>query len=74
MRPCVTIYDKTPGGVGLAEALYAKRKEWVRAAYDLVHLCPCEDGCPGCLLSARCEAGNESLAKRATVNSLRRML
>ena len=71
LRPAVFVFDKTPGGVGLSERLYESREAWFRAALDLLLSCECEAGCPGCLLSSRCEAMNETLAKRGTIESLR---
>lgn len=67
VRPAVFVFDRVPGGVGLCEALYARRREWIQAALELLRDCPCEAGCPSCLLSARCEANNENLDKRSTI-------
>ena len=71
LRPAVFVFDKTPGGVGLSERLYEGREAWLRAALELLTSCECEEGCPACLLSARCEAMNETLAKRGTIEVLR---
>ena len=71
LRPAVFVFDKTPGGVGLSERLYESREAWVSAALDLLTSCACEEGCPACLLSARCEAMNETLAKRGSIGLLR---
>lgn len=71
IRPAVFVFDRVPGGVGLCEALYAKREMWVQAALGLLLDCECEDGCPSCLYSSRCEANNESLDKGAAVELLR---
>jgi len=73
MRPAVFVFDKTPGGVGLCERLYDSAGTWIRAALQLVSSCPCEAGCPACLLSARCEVSNESLDKPGTLALLRGM-
>lgn len=73
-RPSVFVFDKTPGGVGLSEKLYEVQRTWLRAALDLLRSCPCEEGCPACLLSARCEAMNETLAKRGTIEMLSALL
>ncbi len=63
MRPAVFVFDRAPGGVGLCERLFESREEWLRAAHDLVASCNCEEGCPACLYSARCEVSNEALSK-----------
>lgn len=67
MAPAVYVFDATPGGVGLAEALFKDRGILLQNALQLLDTCPCEDGCPACLLSARCESDNESLDKRGAM-------
>jgi len=37
-----------PGGVGLAERLYARHDELVAAAEGLIRTCNCDAGCPAC--------------------------
>lgn len=73
MRPAVFVFDKTPGGVGLVEKLFESRVEWLQAAHQLLATCDCELGCPGCLLSPRCEVANEALDKHATLLMLERL-
>ncbi|MBS1727151.1 MAG: DEAD/DEAH box helicase [Armatimonadetes bacterium] len=63
MCPAVFIYDQTPGGIGLAEALFRRADELLDAAIDRVGRCECQGGCPGCLFLASCEVGNEALDK-----------
>jgi DEAD/DEAH box helicase domain-containing protein len=71
MQPAVFVFDSTPGGVGLAETLYASVPGWVRGAIQLLASCDCEEGCPACLYSPRCEANNEHLDKARAVAVLR---
>lgn len=73
LRPALFVFDKTPGGVGLCETLYESAMGWLRAAQQLLTSCPCEEGCPACLLSSRCESNNELLDKRATLDLLARL-
>ena len=47
--PTITVYERTPGGVGYAEQLFESMPEVLQAALDLVTSCPCENGCPGCV-------------------------
>jgi len=47
--PTVTLYDRAPGGAGLSVRLYELHGELLTAALDVVHRCPCADGCPGCV-------------------------
>jgi DEAD/DEAH box helicase domain-containing protein len=46
--PSLYIYDKYPGGTGLAEALSRKIREVAAAAYRTASDCPCKSGCPSC--------------------------
>lgn len=63
LRPAIYVFDRAPGGVGLSEALFNHRGAWASAAGQLLSSCPCVEGCPSCLLSSRCESGNEALHK-----------
>jgi len=47
--PALYIYDKYPGGTGLAESL-ARRAETLCAAIgEALRRCPCKSGCPSCV-------------------------
>ncbi len=61
--PSIFIYDQTPGGIGLSEAIYQRADELVDAAIDRLRRCECQSGCPGCLYLPGCELGNEALDK-----------
>lgn len=65
LAPAIFIFDRVPGGIGLADRLADQRATWIRSAWRLLESCRCTDGCPSCLLSARCEANNEVLDKLA---------
>jgi DEAD/DEAH box helicase domain-containing protein len=43
------IYDKYPGGTGLAESLAKKAGELFKHAHRVVERCPCKEGCPSCV-------------------------
>lgn len=47
--PTITVYERTPGGVGYAEQLFESMPEVRQAALDLVTNCPCPNGCPACV-------------------------
>lgn len=68
------IYDHTPGGVGLCEGLFTMRETWARASLSLLSSCPCETGCPACLMSPRCESGNDVLSKPGALSTLQALL
>ena len=68
--PAVFVFDRQPGGVGLAEAIWSRRDEWLKAAAALVRDCGCDDGCPRCILAGRCPQGNEGLSKAGAKKTL----
>lgn len=64
--PTVYLYDRYPGGIGLARRLYGLSAEVFRAAVRLVEACACSEGCPSCVGPAA-EVGP---AKQATARFL----
>lgn len=63
----VFIYDGYPGGVGYAKGGAAQFLDWLTAAKDLLAACPCQGGCPRCVLSPKCGNGNQFLDKAAAL-------
>lgn len=61
--PRIVIYDTVPGGIGLSQRLFQEAEEWLNRSADMVKSCSCDEGCPRCLLSPRCESNNEPLSK-----------
>jgi DEAD/DEAH box helicase domain-containing protein len=47
--PTVFLYDRYPGGVGLADRLFEVKHEILQAALQRVEECACRDGCPSCV-------------------------
>jgi len=62
--PAILVHESFAGGVGLVRKLFAVAGEWVKAAADLVGTCPCQDGCPSCVLSPRCGNENQPMDKK----------
>lgn len=44
------VYDLYPGGIGYSEIGYEKFREVLEATAEAVEDCPCEAGCPSCVL------------------------
>lgn len=65
--PTIFIYDGYPGGVGYARAAARQFPRWVMATRDLLQRCPCESGCPRCILSPKCGNGNQFLDKQTAL-------
>jgi DEAD/DEAH box helicase domain-containing protein len=62
-EPTIFVYDGAPGGAGFAQRGAEDAPAWVRATQDMVRECPCEAGCPACVVSPKCGNGNEPLSK-----------
>lgn len=69
----VFIYDGYPGGVGYARAGAEQFPQWIKATAELLSGCPCEDGCPRCVLSPKCGNGNQFLDKQAALELAERL-
>ncbi|WP_299094327.1 DEAD/DEAH box helicase [uncultured Metabacillus sp.] len=48
-KPTIFLYDRYPGGVGLAKKLYETMNAVLSEAIHLLETCPCHDGCPSCI-------------------------
>lgn len=47
--PRIVLFDRVPGGVGLAEATFASLRSILPAAEEIVRTCACARGCPACV-------------------------
>ena len=47
--PTIYLYERAPGGVGLAERSFRLHDDLIASARDLVASCACERGCPSCV-------------------------
>lgn len=70
----IFIYDAHPGGVGIAERGFEMAEHIWHAALSTVKECPCDDGCPGCIYSAKASDSNQNLDKKAALWILESML
>ena len=48
-RPALYLYDKVPGGIGLARRAFGMDRRVFRAAHEVAGGCRCSEGCPGCV-------------------------
>ncbi len=65
--PAVFLYDSHAGGIGISRAIFPRLEELVSLAGEITRECGCVDGCPSCIHSPRCGAGNHPLDKRAVI-------
>ncbi|NIM95487.1 MAG: DEAD/DEAH box helicase [Anaerolineales bacterium] len=47
--PTITLYDRVPEGLGLAERLYELHADLLKGAMELIQGCNCHEGCPVCV-------------------------
>lgn len=73
-KGAIFIYDGYPGGVGLAQHGFDIILELLEKTLNLVKACECEDGCPSCIHSPKCGAGNKPLDKKAALLILEGLL
>ena len=73
-KAAVFIYDGYPGGVGLAKTGFERIEELLDKARDMVATCGCEEGCPSCIHSPKCGAGNKPLDKPGCLVALEALL
>lgn len=70
----IFVYDGHRGGVGYAEAGYAKIEKVLEGTLKAIETCPCEKGCPSCIQSPKCGNNNEPLDKHAAIMILHELL
>ncbi len=59
----VFVHDGLPGGAGFARAGFDAAELWWAATLDRLRTCPCDAGCPSCVVSPKCGSGNNPLDK-----------
>jgi DEAD/DEAH box helicase domain-containing protein len=59
----IFIYDAYPGGLGITRRAYRNLSRLIERTLSLIRDCRCDDGCPACIQSPRCGAGNRPLDK-----------
>jgi DEAD/DEAH box helicase domain-containing protein len=73
-KSAIFIYDGYPGGIGLAARGYEIIGPLLEKTKALIASCPCAEGCPACIHSPKCGAGNKPLDKQAALTTLRYLL
>ena len=73
-KAAVFIYDGAPGGVGLSERAFEIIEDLLAKVEELLASCPCEEGCPACVYSPKCGAGNKPLDKKGALLLVRTLL
>jgi DEAD/DEAH box helicase domain-containing protein len=73
-KSAVFIYDGYPGGVGLAARGFEMIEVLLQKTGELIASCSCDLGCPSCIHSPKCGAGNKPLDKAAALLLVRALL
>jgi len=63
-EPNLFLFDRYPGGVGLAATLYEKAGPLLEKALEVIEACPCATGCPSCVGPAVRSGGDPKGAAR----------
>jgi DEAD/DEAH box helicase domain-containing protein len=72
--PVIFLHEGAPGGVGIAEKIYQVLPELLQAALEMIRSCPCQDGCPSCVLSPKCGNNNQPMSKAGAILLLEGLL
>lgn len=70
----IFFYDGYPGGVGIAERVFECIDDLLERTLNMISQCPCSEGCPSCIQSPKCGAGNKPLDKQAAILALKMLL
>ncbi len=67
LAPTIFVYEGVEGGIGLTEKGYLLAHDIIRTTKELLRDCPCEEGCPSCVLSPKCGNDNNPINKRVAL-------
>lgn len=70
----IIVYDGHPGGAGFAEEGFRHFEAWSTATLDRLTTCPCQEGCPACVVSPKCGNANQLLDKASAAQLLSTVL
>lgn len=70
----IAIFDKRPGGIGIAAAAFQRAQAIYRKALEIVETCDCRMGCPSCCHDMACAGYNYVIDKPAAIVLLRGVL
>ncbi|MET3504331.1 DEAD/DEAH box helicase [Halalkalibacter oceani] len=70
--PTIFLYDRYPGGIGLAKEVYRHLPTILAQVYDLLNSCRCEHGCPSCVGAASDSGINTKALVKRFISLLRK--
>lgn len=74
LAPRVYLYERIPAGLGFSAMLYDLHETLLTAAHELVHVCPCAQGCPACVGPVLDDQPVQLETKRLTIALLDRLV
>jgi len=66
-EPTIFLYDGYEGGIGLTEKALELMERVTRLTLELIRDCPCDIGCPACILSPKCGNDNRPMDKQGAL-------
>lgn len=63
----IFVHDGHPGGAGFARRGFDLAERWLLATHERLATCPCDNGCPACVVSPKCGNENQMLDKAAAL-------
>lgn len=70
----IVVHDGHPGGAGFARRGFEVAEQWALATLERLTTCPCENGCPSCVVSPKCGNANQMLDKSAALRLMTALL
>jgi DEAD/DEAH box helicase domain-containing protein len=70
LAPTIFVHERAEGGIGLAESAWRQARDLVSLTRRAVAQCPCEAGCPSCILSPTCSNDNVPIDKAGAIRVL----
>lgn len=61
----IVVHDGQAGGAGFASTGFERAEQWWHATARRLAECPCETGCPSCVVSPKCGNANQMLDKES---------
>ncbi|MBT7790625.1 MAG: DEAD/DEAH box helicase [Calditrichaeota bacterium] len=72
MGHTIFIYDNYHKGMGISEQIFLNIERLISSAYARISTCPCEDGCPACIIkNSFCEHQELDTDKSRTIEFLK---
>lgn len=72
-RTGIYLYDSFGGGLRLSQPLFDRFDDLIQVAHEVIATCPCDAGCPSCVMLSRRPDGNANLSKAGALHVIERL-